>query len=106
MASLISPSEEINSEYIKSAPCNLHKRRNGGSLTSSIGANNKGKSGSMMLPILGMVLQFFAKIHIFVGLKFKVSSFALINQNFALYLQINCSKALLLKFELDIELEE
>jgi hypothetical protein len=59
-----------------------------------------------MLPILGMVLQFFAKIQIFVGFKFKVSSFGLINQNFALYLRINCSKELLLKFELDIELEE
>lgn len=28
------------------------------------------------------------------------------NQNFSLYLRINCSKELLLKFELDIELEE
>ena len=28
------------------------------------------------------------------------------NQNFSVYLQINCSKELLLKFELDIELEE
>jgi hypothetical protein len=54
MASRINPSEEINSEYIKSAPCNLHNLRKGGSLTSSIGASNKGKSGNMMLPILGI----------------------------------------------------
>jgi hypothetical protein len=51
MASRINPSEEINSEYIKSAPCCLHNLRNGGSLTSSIGARSSGKSGNVMLPI-------------------------------------------------------
>src|SRR5690606_15164790 len=86
MASRINPSDEINSEYIKSAPCNLHKRRNGGSLTSSIGARSKGKSGKMIFPIVGIVI-FFAKILIFVGFKFKVSSFNPKNENFALYLQ-------------------
>ena len=44
--------EEMNSEYIKSAPCCLHNLRNGGSLTSSIGARSNGKSGNSMLPIL------------------------------------------------------
>ena len=39
-------------EAIKSAPCSLHKARKGGSLTSSIGASNKGNSGSSMEPIL------------------------------------------------------
>jgi hypothetical protein len=58
MASRINPSEEMNSEYIKSAPCNLHNLRNGGSLTSSIGASNSGKSGNMMLPILGIGVNF------------------------------------------------
>ena len=43
-ASRIKPSEEINSVYIKSAPCFLHKARKGGSLTSSMGASNSGKS--------------------------------------------------------------
>jgi hypothetical protein len=55
-----------------------------------MGASKSGKSGNMMLPILGIELNFFAKIQIFVGFKFKVSSFSLINQNFALYLQIKC----------------
>ena len=59
-----------------------------------------------MLPILGILMKFSAKVQNFVSFMFKVSSFRLINQNFALYLQINCSKELLLKFELDIELEE
>ena len=35
-------------DSIKSAPCNLHNLRKGGSLTSSIGANKNGKSGSSM----------------------------------------------------------
>jgi hypothetical protein len=33
----------------------LHNLRNGGSLTSSIGASKSGKSGKSMLPILGIV---------------------------------------------------
>src|SRR5699024_6663358 len=40
----ISPSEETNSVYIISTPCCLHTKRNGGSLTSSIGAKSKGNS--------------------------------------------------------------
>ena len=61
IASRISPSDEINSEYIKSAPCNLHNLLNGGSLTSSIGASKRGKSGKIMLPIFGMIVYFFQK---------------------------------------------
>jgi hypothetical protein len=41
-----------------------------------------------MLPILGIVDDFCAKIQNFVGFKFKVTSLGVINQNFALYLQI------------------
>src|SRR5438034_604580 len=52
IASLIRPSEEMNSVYIRSAPLSLHTARKGGSLTSSIGASNKGKSGNCMVPIL------------------------------------------------------
>ena len=51
-ASRISPSEEMNSVYIKSAPFFLQTARKGGSLTSSIGASNKGNSPNSMLPIL------------------------------------------------------
>ena len=58
IASRISPSEEINSEYIKSAPWSLHNLRKGGSLTSSIGAKSKGKSGNSMLPILTIFIIF------------------------------------------------
>ena len=43
-ASLIKPSEDINSVYIKSTPNFLHIFRKGGSLTSSIGANRIGNS--------------------------------------------------------------
>ena len=50
-ASLINPSEDINSVYITSAPCFLQSARNGGSLTSSIGANNNGNSVNFMSPI-------------------------------------------------------
>ena len=50
-ASRIKPSEEINSVYTTSAPFSLHKALKGGSETSSIGANNNGKSGSSMLSI-------------------------------------------------------
>jgi hypothetical protein len=57
----MSPSDEINSEYIKSAPCCLHNLRKGGSLTSSIGARSNGKSGSSILPIF-IKGNFFAKI--------------------------------------------
>jgi uncharacterized protein len=51
-ASLMSPSLEMNSVYMRSAPCCLHSMRNGGSLTSSIGARRSGKSGSSIAPIL------------------------------------------------------
>src|SRR5690606_22733335 len=51
MASRINPSDEMNSLNIKSAPFSLHKRRKGGSLTSSIGASNNGNSGSSMFPM-------------------------------------------------------
>src|SRR5699024_12107992 len=48
----ISPSEETNSVYIISTPCCLHTKRNGGSLTSSIGAKSKGNSPkSLEFPI-------------------------------------------------------
>jgi hypothetical protein len=40
--------------YIRSAPLSLHTARNGGSLTSSIGASNNGKSGSDILPICSL----------------------------------------------------
>src|SRR5690606_23052652 len=50
-ASRISPSEEMNSVYTTSAPCSLHRARKGGSLTSSMGARSKGKSGSSMSAI-------------------------------------------------------
>src|SRR6187431_2085612 len=52
MASLIRPSLLINSVYMRSAPLFLHTARNGGSLTSSIGASNKGNWGSVILSIL------------------------------------------------------
>src|SRR5574337_699914 len=55
IASRIRPSDEINSVYIRSAPCCLHTKRNGGSLTSSIGARRSGNSGSVMFPICGML---------------------------------------------------
>src|SRR5579862_397375 len=48
----ISPSEEMNSVYIRSAPFNLQTDLNGGSLTSSMGARSKGNSPNSMLPIL------------------------------------------------------
>src|SRR5256885_1751734 len=51
-AERISPSEEINSVYMRSAPPALQTMRKGGSLTSSIGAKSKGKSPSSMLRIL------------------------------------------------------
>src|SRR5688572_7133597 len=54
-ASLISPSDEMNSVYIISAPSSLQTARNGGSLTSSIGASNNGKSPNSMFPILIIV---------------------------------------------------
>src|ERR1035438_2492594 len=47
----ISPSEEINSVYIKSAPYCLQTYLNGGSLTSSMGASSSGNSPSCILPI-------------------------------------------------------
>ena len=61
-ASRIKPSEEINSVYTTSAPFSLHKALNGGSETSSMGANNSGNSGSSMLPIFTKVIYFFAKL--------------------------------------------
>src|ERR1700755_3498879 len=54
MASRINPSLLINSVYIRSAPLSLHTARKGGSLTSSIGASNKGKSGNSICSILTM----------------------------------------------------
>src|ERR1700755_866937 len=51
MASRINPSLLINSVYIRSAPLSLHTARKGGSLTSSIGASNKGKSGNSIWSI-------------------------------------------------------
>src|ERR1035438_7323714 len=62
----ISPSEEINSVYIRSAPYFLHTNLKGGSLTSSIGASNNGNSPSSIFPIFTTVNQFnsytFAKV--------------------------------------------
>ena len=63
-ASLIKPSLEMNSVYTTSAPCSLHKALKGGSLTSSIGAKSKGKSGSCMSPIL-TTFEIFDKITAF-----------------------------------------
>lgn len=40
----MSPSEEMNSEYDMSAPYRRHRARNGGSVMSSIGASQHGKS--------------------------------------------------------------
>ena len=51
MASLISPSDEMNSVYIKSAPLSLQTALKGGSLTSSIGASKSGKSPNSIFPI-------------------------------------------------------
>src|SRR5678815_4400614 len=51
IASRIKPSLLMNSVYIKSAPFALHTARNGGSLTSSMGANRSGKLGSDILSI-------------------------------------------------------
>src|SRR5450432_3331082 len=57
IASRISPSEEINSVYIKSAPASLHTALKGGSLTSSMGASSNGKSGSCILPIVTILFK-------------------------------------------------
>src|SRR5687768_17500475 len=46
----------MNSVYIKSAPPSLQTARNGGSLTSSMGARRRGKSPKSILPILAIVL--------------------------------------------------
>src|SRR5688500_10856603 len=46
----------MNSVYIKSAPPSLQTARNGGSLTSSMGARRSGKSPKSILPILAIVL--------------------------------------------------
>ncbi|MEN9730305.1 MAG: hypothetical protein RLZ91_1423, partial [Bacteroidota bacterium] len=51
------PSEEINSVYIKSAPFALHTARKGGSDTSSMGANNNGKSPNSMFPIFTILIK-------------------------------------------------
>src|ERR1700722_2303634 len=50
MASRINPSLEMNSLYIRSAPCCLQTYLKGGSLTSSMGARRSGKEGSCILP--------------------------------------------------------
>ena len=73
MASRISPSLLINSLYIRSAPLSLHNALNGGSLTSSIGANSSGKSGNSMEPILG--ISFF----VYCGCKFTTIQLSLCN---------------------------
>jgi hypothetical protein len=48
--------------YIISQPCSLQRARKGGSLTSSIGARNKGKSPKFKLPIFIPFLFSAAKI--------------------------------------------
>ena len=53
----ISPSLLMNSVYIRSAPLCLQTARNGGSLTSSIGASSSGKSGSCILSMVTMGLE-------------------------------------------------
>ena len=44
----------FNSVFIKSAPFSLQTLRKGGSLTSSIGASNRGKSPNSMLAIFAI----------------------------------------------------
>src|SRR5687767_6728405 len=64
-ASRISPSEEMNSVYIMSAPPSLQTARKGGSLTSSIGARSNGNSPNSILPIFaifGAKLKHFRRI--------------------------------------------
>ena len=52
--SLIRPSEEMNSVYMKSAPLVLQIHRKEGSVISSIGARKRGRSPSDMFPIVKM----------------------------------------------------
>jgi membrane protease YdiL (CAAX protease family) len=49
----------MNSVYITSAPFSLHKALNGGSLTSSIGANSSGKSPVSISPIFTTLQEFY-----------------------------------------------
>ncbi len=56
MASRMRPSDEINSEYMRSAPSRLHTARNGGSLTSSMGASKSGNSPSSISPIFTILI--------------------------------------------------
>ena len=51
------PSEEINSVYMMSAPFSLQIALNGGSLTSSIGANIKGKLPKLIFSIFTLTSQ-------------------------------------------------
>ena len=44
--------------YHNHAPCSLQSARNGGSLTSSIGANSKGKEPNSMFPIFTIIRLF------------------------------------------------
>src|SRR5687768_2240135 len=62
MAFRIKPSDEMNSVYIRSAPLSLQTARNGGSLTSSMGARSRGNSGSDIFPMFGMMYQMTATI--------------------------------------------
>ncbi len=60
-ASRIKPSELINSVYIRSAPYFLHTALKGGSLTSSIGASNRGNSPNSISAILTKTLTKFSR---------------------------------------------
>jgi hypothetical protein len=52
----------------------LHNLRNGGSLTSSIGAGSKGKSGSSMLPIFYQnFLQNYTNVYMIKTFSFQLS---------------------------------
>ena len=54
--SLIRPSDEMNSVYMKSAPLILQMLRKEGSVISSMGARKRGRSPSDMFPIVKIEL--------------------------------------------------
>ena len=83
-ASRIRPSEEINSVYITSAPWRLHNARNGGSLTSSIGANSNGNSPKSILPIFTLIFAKLTNLLFDMNLKGIYQDYALIKQVFIL----------------------
>jgi membrane protease YdiL (CAAX protease family) len=83
-ASRIRPSEEINSVYITSAPWRLHNARNGGSLTSSIGANSNGKSPKSILPIFTLTFAKLTNLLFDMNLKGIYQDYAPIKQAFIL----------------------